>query len=189
MRCCWNVDHSKRPTAPEIVNIIAENPRMLSPCLDVPIASIHLDKSEPIDIHDIQLPENLRKFSLSLSWPPPQGFPPLPPLSVTPQPSLVTDVPLMQLEPHTDETAMDQLDSVATGDQECSRPLLTMPKYTDSTQNHTNNNKDGPRYVNFQPSLSKFPTTFNEDEDSMQLEEKTSTCSKVPREMDGMSFL
>lgn len=40
------------------------NPRLLSPCLDVPLASVQLEHTGQIDI---QLPEKFRKFSLSLN--------------------------------------------------------------------------------------------------------------------------
>ncbi|KAM0726988.1 Focal adhesion kinase 1 [Formica fusca] len=64
MYSCWNVDHTKRPSAPEIVDFLATNPRIISPCLDVPLSSVQLEHTaQP----DIQLSENNRKFSIS--WP------------------------------------------------------------------------------------------------------------------------
>ncbi|XP_015109781.1 uncharacterized protein LOC107036360 [Diachasma alloeum] len=66
IKSCWAVDHSKRPTAPEIVDFLATNPRALCPCLDVPLASVQLENSRQLDypLHD-----NITKFSLQLSWP------------------------------------------------------------------------------------------------------------------------
>ncbi|XP_011298958.1 uncharacterized protein [Fopius arisanus] len=66
IKSCWAVDHSKRPTAPEIVDFLATNPRLLSPCLDVPLASVQLESSRQLDFpgHD-----NITKFSLQLAWP------------------------------------------------------------------------------------------------------------------------
>lgn len=60
---CWNRDPKKRPQASEIVEFLANNPRLLSPCLDVPISSVQLEDTGQLQI---QIPEKLRKFSASL---------------------------------------------------------------------------------------------------------------------------
>lgn len=59
---CWTVDYKKRPQASEIVEFIANNPRLLTPCLDVPLSSVQMEDNGQFDI----LPEKLRKFSMSL---------------------------------------------------------------------------------------------------------------------------
>ncbi|XP_046736169.1 uncharacterized protein LOC124405374 [Diprion similis] len=63
IRSCWKIDHKLRPNAPEIVDVLATNPRLLSPCLDVPLASVQLEHTGQVDI---QLPEKFRKFSVSM---------------------------------------------------------------------------------------------------------------------------
>ncbi|EZA52311.1 Insulin receptor [Ooceraea biroi] len=64
MYSCWNVDHTTRPTAPEIVDYLAMNPRIVSPCLDVPLSSVQLEHTGEFDI---DLSKTNRKFSIS--WP------------------------------------------------------------------------------------------------------------------------
>ncbi|XP_012262718.2 uncharacterized protein LOC105689915 isoform X2 [Athalia rosae] len=64
IRSCWKIDHKLRPKAPEIVDILATNPRLISPCLDVPLASVQLEHTGQIDM---QLPEKFRKLSMSLN--------------------------------------------------------------------------------------------------------------------------
>lgn len=62
IRSCWTVDYKKRPQASEIVEFIANNPRLLTPCLDVPLSSVQMEDTGQFDI----LPDKLRKFSMSL---------------------------------------------------------------------------------------------------------------------------
>lgn len=62
IRSCWTVDYKKRPQASEIVEFIANNPRLLTPCLDVPLSSVQMEDNGQFDL----LPEKLRKFSMSL---------------------------------------------------------------------------------------------------------------------------
>lgn len=63
IRSCWTLDYKKRPKASEIVEFIANNPRLLYPCLDVPLASVQIDDSGSVDLLN---PEATRKFSFSL---------------------------------------------------------------------------------------------------------------------------
>ncbi|XP_053677809.1 uncharacterized protein LOC128727882 [Anopheles nili] len=42
MKACWNEDYKKRPMASEVSDFIANYPRLLNPCLDVPIASVEM---------------------------------------------------------------------------------------------------------------------------------------------------
>lgn len=46
MRACWNQESKKRPTASEIVEYISNYPRLLTPCLDVPISSVQMPETE-----------------------------------------------------------------------------------------------------------------------------------------------
>lgn len=46
IKSCWKIDPKERPTASQIVEYIANNPRLLSPCLDDPISSVHISDSD-----------------------------------------------------------------------------------------------------------------------------------------------
>uniref|UniRef100_A0A1B6MU76 receptor protein-tyrosine kinase n=1 Tax=Graphocephala atropunctata TaxID=36148 RepID=A0A1B6MU76_9HEMI len=63
MRSCWTLDYKKRPKASEIVEFIANNPRLLQPCLEGPLASVQIDDSGSVDLLHT---ERTRKFSFSL---------------------------------------------------------------------------------------------------------------------------
>ena len=39
---CWNRSPTKRPTAAEIAELLYNNPRLVSPCIDVPLASVQV---------------------------------------------------------------------------------------------------------------------------------------------------
>lgn len=53
-----------RPSASEIVEFLANNPRLLAPCLDVPLSSVQMEDTGQLEMH---LPEQFRKCSMSLS--------------------------------------------------------------------------------------------------------------------------
>ncbi|XP_021702675.1 uncharacterized protein LOC5572795 [Aedes aegypti] len=46
MKACWNQDYKKRPSASEVSEFIANYPRLLSPCLDVPLASVQMAETD-----------------------------------------------------------------------------------------------------------------------------------------------
>ena len=50
MRACWSHTSSKRPTAGEIVELLNSNPRLVSPCIDVPLASVQIERADDIDL-------------------------------------------------------------------------------------------------------------------------------------------
>ncbi|XP_058451840.1 uncharacterized protein LOC131430699 [Malaya genurostris] len=58
MKACWNQDYKKRPSASEIVEFISNYPRLLSPCLDVPLASVQMAET---DSDQFELLPGLRK--------------------------------------------------------------------------------------------------------------------------------
>jgi len=47
---CWNYTSGRRPTAAEIVELLYENPRLVSPCIDVPLASVQIERSDEIEL-------------------------------------------------------------------------------------------------------------------------------------------
>uniref|UniRef100_A0A182QRN7 receptor protein-tyrosine kinase n=1 Tax=Anopheles farauti TaxID=69004 RepID=A0A182QRN7_9DIPT len=59
MKACWNQDYKKRPSASEVSEFISNYPRLLNPCLDVPLASVEMVDSD--SGHFEMLPD-LRKF-------------------------------------------------------------------------------------------------------------------------------
>ena len=50
LRACWSHTSSKRPTAGEIVELLNSNPRLVSPCIDVPLASVQIERADDIDL-------------------------------------------------------------------------------------------------------------------------------------------
>lgn len=42
LKSCWNTTPTKRPTASEIVELLTNSPRLVSPCIDVPLASVQV---------------------------------------------------------------------------------------------------------------------------------------------------
>uniref|UniRef100_A0A0A9YGC2 receptor protein-tyrosine kinase n=1 Tax=Lygus hesperus TaxID=30085 RepID=A0A0A9YGC2_LYGHE len=64
IKSCWHIDSHKRPPAAEIVEFLANSPRIISPCLDVPLSSV-----PPMEdtTFGIQFSEGkTRKFSMTL---------------------------------------------------------------------------------------------------------------------------
>ncbi|CAL1269766.1 unnamed protein product [Larinioides sclopetarius] len=62
---CWSRTPQDRPQAVEIVEILAQNPELISPCLDVPTSSVEI-----IDTGTLELPmqDRTRGHSLSAVW-------------------------------------------------------------------------------------------------------------------------
>lgn len=64
MKSCWNLEYKKRPQASEIVEFLANNPRLLAPCLDVPLSSVEIEDTGQLELN---LPDSRRKFSLTVN--------------------------------------------------------------------------------------------------------------------------
>ncbi|CAG4943608.1 unnamed protein product [Colias eurytheme] len=43
IKSCWQAEYKSRPTASEVAAFIADTPRLLTPCLDVPLDALSLD--------------------------------------------------------------------------------------------------------------------------------------------------
>ncbi|XP_017773040.1 PREDICTED: uncharacterized protein LOC108560102 isoform X2 [Nicrophorus vespilloides] len=71
LKTCWMIDPKKRPAASEIVEYLANNSRLISPCLDVPLASVQTEDTGQLDM---QLPDQFRKCSSSISFKVPNGL-------------------------------------------------------------------------------------------------------------------
>ncbi|XP_033330257.2 uncharacterized protein LOC117222594 [Megalopta genalis] len=164
---CWRTDHTKRPTAPEIVDFLATNPRILSPCLDVPIASVQIEHAGQIDL---QLTENNRKFSLS--WPHRQNSRSSTSAS---SPLEIPDPPLLDITCHDNKTPECLLGDVV-GDIESSKPLLPNNDKSGpaiSLQYFQRNEDEGPKYVNVQPGMANH-TGANHSSSTVQIEDRNS---------------
>ncbi|XP_071557353.1 uncharacterized protein [Temnothorax nylanderi] len=183
MYSCWNVDHTKRPSAPEIVDFLAMNPRIIAPCLDVPLSSVQLEHTAQLDI---QLSENSRKFSLL--WPPrsssqSQGLK-FPEVSPTPL--------LLDLNGQDDDQTLDSLISQSC-EQDSSSPLLDSTRASLLKQGwlHANSkDKEPHKYVNLQPSMLKLSCEpgRNGSAGNIQMEERTSMLSEK-KSTDDVSML
>ncbi|XP_015433610.1 PREDICTED: uncharacterized protein LOC107189564 [Dufourea novaeangliae] len=167
MYSCWKTDHTKRPTAPEIVEILATSPRILSPCLDVPLASVQIDHTGQFEMH---LTENIRKFSLS--WPPQHRN------HSSTSASSPTEIPsplLLDINCQDDKNRESLLGDEVF-DLESSRPLL--PTLSEpsagpaiSLQNFKRNDDETPRYVNIQPGMTTEHPRGSRSTGTIQVEE------------------
>lgn len=63
IRSCWNREPKQRPQASEIVEFLAINPHIVTPCLDVPLSSVQFEDTGQLQMH---IHEKIRKFSISL---------------------------------------------------------------------------------------------------------------------------
>ncbi|XP_014237000.1 receptor-type guanylate cyclase gcy-3-like [Trichogramma pretiosum] len=64
---CWSFVPAERPAAKEIVDFLGNNSRIISPCLDAPVASVQLEHTGEMEMH-MNNPPNDRKPSFP-RWP------------------------------------------------------------------------------------------------------------------------
>lgn len=64
LRSCWNPDHKKRPKSSEISEFISNYPRLVTPCLDVPLSAVQMHESES---DQLELLPGFRKRSFTPS--------------------------------------------------------------------------------------------------------------------------
>ena len=50
LRTCWSHTPTKRPTAGEIVELLYNTPRLVSPCIAVPLASVQMERSGHLEL-------------------------------------------------------------------------------------------------------------------------------------------
>lgn len=58
MNACWNLSYTKRPTANEVVEFIHQHPKLVTPSLDVPLASVQIAET---DSDQLELLPGLRR--------------------------------------------------------------------------------------------------------------------------------
>jgi hypothetical protein len=59
LKSCWNKTPTQRPTAPELVELLSNNPRLITPCIDVPLASVQVERTDSLEL----IPNMNRKAS------------------------------------------------------------------------------------------------------------------------------
>lgn len=158
MKSCWSIDHTKRPTAPEIVDFLATNQRVIAPCLDVPLASVQLEHTGQMEM---QLNTSLeRKFSFP--WPETNKLNNKPLSSVPPL--LDINNPTLPKDQNKDST----LEATSTSKFESMKPLLG--DWPDSGPASAKS-ESAPRYVNMQPgvSTSAFSNSNNVDSNAYSI--------------------
>lgn len=88
IKSCWQQEARARPTASEVAAFLADAPRLLAPCLDVPLDALPLDDEPP----PWRLPRE-RAEARWVSW----AAPPAPPAPA----SLATDTTYLSADaPH-----------------------------------------------------------------------------------------
>lgn len=181
MYSCWNVDHTKRPSAPEIVDFLATNPRIIAPCLDVPLSSVQLEHTAQLDI---QLSENNRKFSIS--WPSQRSI-----TQESKSPNSPTPL-LLDLNGQDDDPTLDSL-LIGISEQDSSSPLLDSTRASILKQmwlQENSNDSQAHRYVNLQPGMLKLTCESgrNGSAGNIQMKERTSMLSEK-KSTDNVSVL
>ncbi|KAJ8686553.1 hypothetical protein QAD02_022347 [Eretmocerus hayati] len=144
MKSCWTVDHTKRPTAPEIVEFLANNPRVIAPCLDVPLSSVQLEHTGQMEMR-LNAPTD-RKFSFP--WPRTIS-------KTSNEPIPTMDVPLVDINDSC-SSPNQNVDGVLTTNRipelESTRPLLGG---TTAVASNNTSNEESARYVNIQPGVTR----------------------------------
>ncbi|XP_076168527.1 uncharacterized protein LOC143147294 isoform X3 [Ptiloglossa arizonensis] len=172
MYSCWCTDHTKRPTAPDIVDFLATNPRILSPCLDVPLASVQIEHTGQIEM---QLTENNRKFSLS--WP--SQHLTTQSSTSTSSPLEIPSPPLLDINCQDDKQNEESLLGDMVCDLESSRPLLLNTEVSPlgpvvDFRSFKQNEEQTLRYMNIRPGMAtEYATKRNHNVGTIQMEERT----------------
>ncbi|XP_029161523.1 receptor-type guanylate cyclase gcy-5-like [Nylanderia fulva] len=184
MYSCWHVDHMKRPSAPEIVDFLATNPRIIAPCLDVPLSSVQLEHTAQLDI---QLSENNRKFSIS--WPSQRS---IAQTQESKSPNSPTPLLLDLNSGQDDDQTLDSL-LIGISEQDSSSPLLDSTRASILKQmwlQENPNDSEAHRYVNLQPGMLKLTCEpgRNGSTGNIQMNERTSMLSEK-KSTDNVSVL
>ena len=60
LQSCWDITPTKRPSASEIAEVLGNNPRLVSPCIDVPLASVQIERTDSLEM----IPTKIGRMSL-----------------------------------------------------------------------------------------------------------------------------
>ena len=50
LKSIWNKEPTNRPTASEISEVLANNPRIVMPCIDIPLASVQVERTDSLEL-------------------------------------------------------------------------------------------------------------------------------------------
>ncbi|XP_043673459.1 uncharacterized protein LOC122631609 isoform X2 [Vespula pensylvanica] len=188
MYSCWFVNQNERPSAPEIVEFLATNPRILSPCLDVPLASVQLEHTGQMEMH---LTNSVRKFSLPWSQQQQQST-----QSSDPTSSITTSPPLLEISSHDDNQNLEFCSDRRVSSQDGTIPLLglerTVKGLVASRQNSNKQQKDTVhKYVNLLPGMvtSTRQLSKNGSARNVQTEEMVSMVPTNNKDTEEVSIL
>ena len=69
LKKCWRKDPSKRPTASEILEVFTYSPRLVCPSIDVPMASVQIERSLSFEVvsKPTRKPSDLLNLKLLIS--------------------------------------------------------------------------------------------------------------------------
>ncbi|XP_014611297.1 PREDICTED: receptor-type guanylate cyclase gcy-4-like isoform X1 [Polistes canadensis] len=189
MYFCWSVNQNDRPSAPEIVEFLATNPRILSPCLDVPLASVQLEHTGQMEMH---ITDSVRKCSLP--WSQNQQSPTQ--LSDTISSPNRTNSSLVEIDSHDDNQNVGFCTNRGVSGQDSTSPLLSFERSVKglvvSRQNSNKQQKDTMhKYVNLLPGMvtSTRQLSKNGNAGNVQTEEMVSMMPTKTKESEEISIL
>ncbi|XP_015177762.1 PREDICTED: receptor-type guanylate cyclase gcy-4-like isoform X2 [Polistes dominula] len=189
MYSCWSVNQNDRPSAPEIVEFLATNPRILSPCLDVPLASVQLEHTGQMEMH---ITDGVRKCSLP--WSQNQQSPTQ--LSDTISSPNRTNSSLLEIDSHDDNQNVGFCTNRGVSGQDSTSPLLSFERSVRglvvSRQNSNKQQKDTMhKYVNLLPGMvtSTRQLSKNGNTGNVQTEEMVSMMPTKTKDTEEISIL
>ena len=50
LKSCWQMTATKRPTASEVVELLSNTPRLICPCIDIPLASVQVERTDSLEL-------------------------------------------------------------------------------------------------------------------------------------------
>lgn len=190
MYSCWYVNQNERPSAPEIVEFLVTNPRILSPCLDVPLASVQLEHTGQMEMH--LTTDSVRKFSLPWSQQQQSTQSSDPTSSITASPP-----PLLEINSHDDNQNLEICSDRGASSQDGTIPLLglerTIKGLVAPRQNSNKQQKDiVHKYVNLLPGMvtsTRQLSSRNGDAGNVQTEEMVSMMPTSNKGTEEVSVL
>merc|ERR1719458_1351340 len=50
LKSCWSKTPTQRPTASEVVELLSNTPRLICPCIDIPLASVQVERTDSLEL-------------------------------------------------------------------------------------------------------------------------------------------